>query len=458
MVRQLAMGLVQGKALFSAAYAIFAVTLLIAMAILLGHLKAERISARRERRCRREMEEYLRLDTRVGRASSMRELAERVCAVVSARSPFTRVAMLLRDADLRLYIAASTAMEPEALEMIQRWAAAGQQGSPEGVSRSIRLGVRSTVVGFGDGAERGIVVPLWMADGQMAGALAVMASSVLDVRRQMAEEAVIALEALAMKLVRSIEGAGREERLLRAEKLAGLGLLAGGIAHSLNNPLTTVMGYADLIGETSSEEKIRSNAQIILHEAQRMQETVESLIQFWRPSIQREEPVDLGALMRVLAEECEAALASRDIRMIVQATDVIPFVRGNVTRLRLVMQHLLNNASQAIATARELSVPQPPRQDAIRVTLSHDGSALRVIVSDTGTGFREPGRVFDPFYTTQAQGVGSGLGLSICYGIVREHGGEISAFNLHPAGAAVVIELPVTEAVCAEPVVVHDAA
>jgi signal transduction histidine kinase len=86
-------------------------------------------------------------------------------------------------------------------------------------------------------------------------------------------------------------------------------------------------------------------------------------------------------------------------------------------------------------------------QHAIRVTVSHHDRALHVIVSDTGPGFREPGRAFDPFYTTRQPGEGSGLGLSICYGIVREHGGEISAFNLHPHGAAVVVELPVSTVV-----------
>ena len=70
-----------------------------------------------------------------------------------------------------------------------------------------------------------------------------------------------------------------------------------------------------------------------------------------------------------------------------------------------------------------------------------------MIVSDTGPGFREPGRIFDPFYTTKGPEQGAGLGLSICYGIVREHGGEISAFNLHPHGAAVVVELPLRAAV-----------
>jgi signal transduction histidine kinase len=96
------------------------------------------------------------------------------------------------------------------------------------------------------------------------------------------------------------------------------------------------------------------------------------------------------------------------------------------------------------------------RDDAIRVMVSHDVRAVQMIVSDTGPGFHEPGRVFDLFYTTQAPGDGDGLGLSICYGIVREHGGEISAFNLHPRGAAVVVELPIDRVVREEAVVVGE--
>ena len=77
----------------------------------------------------------------------------------------------------------------------------------------------------------------------------------------------------------------------------------------------------------------------------------------------------------------------------------------------------------------------------IRVTVHEEERELQVVVSDTGPGFREPSRVFDPFYTTRDPAEGTGLGLSICHSVVREHGGEISAFNLHPRGGAVVVEL-----------------
>ena len=171
-----------------------------------------------------------------------------------------------------------------------------------------------------------------------------------------------------------------------------------------------------------------------------MRETVESLLNFWRPGGQSDEMVRMTAVVEELAAACRETLESRGVRLVVQVGEDVPAVRGNKEKLRQVMEHLLNNAAQAIASS--------PKDDAgfehaIRVAVSHDARGLHVIVSDTGPGFRQPGRAFDPFYTTRQPGEGTGLGLSICYGIVREHGGEISAFNLPPRGAAVVLELPV---------------
>jgi C4-dicarboxylate-specific signal transduction histidine kinase len=106
-----------------------------------------------------------------------------------------------------------------------------------------------------------------------------------------------------------------------------------------------------------------------------------------------------------------------------------------------VILQILNNA----ATALE-GLP-PGRERRLRIDAALIKDRVQVLISDTGPGFSNPDRVFDPFFTTKKPGEGPGLGLTLCYSIVREHGGEISAFNLHPHGAAVAIELPVIEAV-----------
>jgi signal transduction histidine kinase len=232
------------------------------------------------------------------------------------------------------------------------------------------------------------------------------------------------------------------ERLMRAERLAGLGLLAEGMAHALNNPLTAVLGFAELISATTGEERVKEDAEIIVREAQRMRQTVETLLEFWRPAAQSEVAVNVRELVRELADGCTEKLAGRGVRLVVQAGDESVVVRGNEGRLRQMMEHLLNNAAQALA-----GVMESGEERVIRILLDRkgdrngdrDGAIVHLIVSDTGPGFREPGRVFELGDSTR----GAGLGLSICYGIVHEHGGEIRAFNLHPHGAAVAVELTV---------------
>jgi signal transduction histidine kinase len=443
-----------------AIYGTIVLALLAVIWFLLKNLATLRIAHQRERRGREEMEAYTRLDSRLGREGDLRGLAERVCSVVASRSPFKRVAMLARDADGRLYIAASTGMSAATIAAVEGWAprvVERERGGDEGLRGGVRLGSKSVAIHLVEGgAELAVVVPLRVAGGKMAGALVVCAASVLNVRRRAAEEAVVALEALGVKLCRAMEDVELMNRLLRAEKLAGLGLLAGGITHSLNNPLMTVMGSAELIGETSAEERTRSHAETILYESRKMRETVESLLNFWRPQALREESVDIVALVRGLGEECLPKLVELGVKLNLQLATGTPEVRGSRDRLRLVMEHLLNNAVQAIAAARGAIAEK--REDTIRLTVGFDGRTIQIVVSDTGIGFREPVRVFDPFYTTRTPGQGSGLGLSICYGIVREHGGEISAFNLHPVGAAVVVELPIAEVVVNRPVVVAEVA
>ncbi|SFS07819.1 Histidine kinase-, DNA gyrase B-, and HSP90-like ATPase [Granulicella pectinivorans] len=462
--------------------------MLAAVWALLRRQRQQARAARLERAQWEEQEAYARLDVALGPGGDTRPLARRVCRAVIEASRFRRIAMLVRDAEGKLFVAGSSGMDDLTVGALQTWGVSvirqerglGPAGPVKALARE-KIGAGSFVmpiaspdafesVGFvstGPLAETDcrqvIVTMLRGAGGAVLGAL------VVGLAADRAEKDPIAmapLESLAVKLARTIENASLAERLLRSEKLAGLGQLAGGVAHELNNPLTAVLGFAELILQSSEDARVREDADTIIREALRMKETVESLLNFWRPVTLLDEPVAIEALLDEVARACAGKLSERGVRLVVETGEAMPSVRGNRDRLRQILEHLLNNAAQAIAAGRErrrsgdgpragtpemrgTSLPRGADEGdlspTIRITVSHDGQTMHLIVSDTGPGFREPARAFDPFYTTRQPGEGAGLGLSICYGIVREHGGEISAFNLHPHGAAVVVELPVRE-------------
>jgi signal transduction histidine kinase len=372
------------------------------------------------------------------------ELAGRVSRLVAEKSAFSRAAMLVRnvegDAEGRLSVAGSAGMDDLTVQLMNAWGAAERLDKRQ-ARRGMRVGTRSFAVSLGRRAEDvryqgAVVIPLWTTGGRMLGALAVGADDVMGARRSALKKALEPLEALALKMERVMENAALAERLMRAEKLAGLGLLAEGMAHALNNPLTAVLGFAELIADTTGEVRVKEDAGIIVREAQRMRLTVETLLEFWRQGAQSETAVDVRELVGELTEACTEKLASRDVRLIVQADDEPVVVRGNGGRLRQMMEHLLNNAAQALAGVAESS-----EERVIRISLGRDKAVAHLIVSDTGPGFRQPGRVFELGDSMR----GARVGLSVCYGIVHEHGGEIRAFNLHPHGAAVAVELPVAD-------------
>jgi signal transduction histidine kinase len=462
-------------------------------------LGAER---RRERRLREELEAYARLDvsgsensgSRSGSSGDIRDLGMRVCGTVAEVSAFPRAAMLAKDAEGRLFVAGNAGMDDLTVQALNGWGERakgprlslnmGPERDGSVVGAGQRLGLRdpatvkpwtrsfalelrqepvvklARTAGLEQGCDEVWVAPLWTTGGRMIGAVVVCGPEGLggakDARRtaeEAVEEALSPIETLASKLARALENAALADRLLRSERLAGLGQLAGGVAHALNNPLAAVMGYAELIAETSDEERVKEDAAMILREAVRMRETVQNLVDLWRPATPIDEAVDMTALVRELTGACEEKLKARGVRLVVEAGENGAVVLGSKYRLQQVLEHLLNNAAQAVAAAPAAA----GEKHLIRVTVRQDERGVQVIVSDSGTGFVEPARAFDPFYTglRPGQGAGLGLGLSVCYGIVREHGGKISAFNLHPCGAAVVLELPAGSAVEPE-CVVHE--
>jgi signal transduction histidine kinase len=425
-------------------------------------LRQEKEARREEQKLRDELNAYAGLDPAVGPRESSRALAKRVCATVVKHSAFLQVAMLMRDAESRLHVVGSAGVDDLMALEINGWVARFARERRGGAMQAERLSSFPVTLAWDEafdatrplgsrGLRQVMILPLWSQAGEMLGALAVWPAgegrgALTETmragapRRVIAEHVLLPLESLAQKLGRAVDVVQMGDRLARAEKMAGLGQLAKGVAHELNNPLTAVLGFAELIVATTSEQRVREDAVAIAGQAMRMRDTVGSLLRFWRPVAQADVTVDVAKMLQGMVIGVQLEMARRGVRLELLVEGEGCCVRGDEERLLEVFEHLLNNAAQAVAG-------RGVNDRSIRVAVTCAEENVRVVVTDSGKGFVEAARVFDPFYTTRQPGKGQGMGLSVSYGIVREHGGEISASNVYPHGAAVVVELPVARVV-----------
>ena len=229
-----------------------------------------------------------------------------------------------------------------------------------------------------------------------------------------------------------------QSKLLQTEKMAAVGQLVSGIAHELNNPLTTIMGYGQLLlGHGLSPAQL-SEANKIFQEAARARRIVKNLLYFARENQPERTRVDLNEIV-----ERTLALRSYELRVenIVVECDLaadLPETMADPYQLQQVVLNLLVNAEQALLQDRG--------QGQVKIRTRTAGeNRIALEVSDDGPGIpREiASRIFDPFFTTKPSGVGTGLGLSIVYGIVKQHDGEVLLENQSGAGAKFIVELPV---------------
>jgi two-component system NtrC family sensor kinase len=230
-----------------------------------------------------------------------------------------------------------------------------------------------------------------------------------------------------------------QTQFVQSEKLASIGQLVGGAAHEINNPLTAILGYSELLADDPAMgERTRSLAEKIREQARRTRTLVNNLLSFARqsPSEQRS-TIDINTVVNTAAQFRRFDLRGKNIRIDVQTTTGIPEVRADMNQMLQVFTNIINNAVYAMQEAGGGTLT-------VR-TLFEKGKVV-ILFSDTGPGMRDPNLVFDPFYTTKPVGKGTGLGLSICYGLVRDQGGEISCYNRPEGGATFRIELPAAPA------------
>ena len=232
-----------------------------------------------------------------------------------------------------------------------------------------------------------------------------------------------------------------QARLAQSEKLAALGQFVAGVAHEINNPLQGVLGNVELLLRSSTDAGQRADLRRILHEADRAAKIVRNLLVFSgvRRTVQRRLTVE-GLISRVLTGR-RASLAERNIEVIRRHPDRRPSVLGDALMLQQAILNILVNAEHAIADAATSG----------RIEISTElGAGGRMVVTrirDSGPGIDGAvlSRIFDPFFTTKDVNKGTGLGLTIAYGIVKDHGGTLLAANPPDGGAQFTIELPVAE-------------
>jgi PAS domain S-box-containing protein len=226
-----------------------------------------------------------------------------------------------------------------------------------------------------------------------------------------------------------------QAKLMHAEKMAAVGQLVSGVAHEVNNPLTAILGFTDLLMENPDiPEGARKDLRVILQEAQRTKQIVQNLLSFARQMPPQRKPVQVNGILRRTVQLRAYDLQNHGMQVIEQFDQHLPAVVGDSHQLQQVFLNILNNAYDAI---RDRS---PAR---IEIMTVRAGDFVEVSFRDNGHGIAHPERIFDPFFTTKEVGEGTGLGLSICYGIIREHGGEILCQNnVGAEGATFIVRLP----------------
>lgn len=241
---------------------------------------------------------------------------------------------------------------------------------------------------------------------------------------------------LLERSAQSIENLQRlQTQLVQSEKLISLGQLAAGAAHEINNPLTAILGYSDLLADDAAiPEKSRTIAGKIREQARRTKTLVQNLLSFARQVPAERTLLDLNTVVSNAVQLRALDLRSGSTKVEMQLESVLPGVRGDGNQLMQVFFNIINNAIDAMESAHGGGT--------LTIKTSRDRGWVVVLFSDTGPGIKEPHRVFDPFYTTKPVGKGTGLGLSICFGIVQEHGGRILCYNRQEGGAVFRVELP----------------
>jgi two-component system, NtrC family, sensor kinase len=372
-----------------------------------------------------------------------------IASAITEVSNFSVAVVLLEDAERKLQVAGHSGLPAESLEKLRAQTAGWTLAHIKTLcARAPVMGKNSYALPLDEAMQSDvrrktdarrlceeILIPLCSAGGACLGCIRLAAPrdpnmiDALELSR---------IEMLAGDLAVTVELKALHTQLVWSEKLAALGTLLAGVAHELSNPLTVIMGYGELVGETVTAPNARDQLAKLVNEARRMKRIIENLLRFSRQSARDAETVQLSPVLQEVLALREYYTRTRSVRVQLDIAPDLPSLAVNEDEIKQILLNLVNNSSDAMegmAGSKQISI-----------RAYQNGPRAVIEVGDTGPGFGNLNRALDPFYTTKPVGKGTGLGLSVCYGIVKERGGDLRIENVLPHGALVTIELPVADA------------
>jgi PAS domain S-box-containing protein len=225
-----------------------------------------------------------------------------------------------------------------------------------------------------------------------------------------------------------------QEQLLQSEKMSAVGQLIAGVAHELNNPLTAILGYAQLLETEGLNTRAQDYVTKLFKQAQRTHRVVQNLLSFARQRTPQRDEVDIRKVLDETLALRDYDLKINNIKVDRDVPSEPAMVVADPHQIEQVFLNIINNSVDAIL--------ETGHAGKLKISISCVGGHVCTQFTDDGAGIKDPKRIFDPFYTTKSVGKGTGLGLSICYGIVKEHGGDITANNAPEGGAVIEVRLP----------------
>ena len=402
----------------------------------------------------RQLERFSSITSRLLSGAAPEAICPDIAAAITEVSSFLSVVIHIEDPEGTLRVAGSSGVSQESLRTLQDrthdWTASDIQNF---CSHAQRLGKTSfflptnaavpsvlavcrnegSLSACPEGSTE-LLIPLCSATGACLGSITLSApceQSAIPVQE------VAHIESLAADLAVAVELKSLHTQLVWSEKLAAMGRLVAGVAHELNNPLTAIMGFGELMGDTITSGRTQDQLKHLMSETRRMKRITDNLLRFSRRGSEDANVARLSPVVEQVLALCEYNTRRSKVCVEVNVTPTLPPLAINEDEIKQVLLNLFNNSCDALQGFAG------DKQITIR---AYQAGACAVIqVEDTGPGFSNLNRALDPFYTTKPVGKGTGLGLSVCYGIAKRRGGDLRIENVKPHGGRVTLEVPVVE-------------